>query len=79
MSTKLDHLPQTNGPTKGTKKEQLPDEQVMSGITKYNMHPLPHDYESDTDSEVEKGELTDTESEEEPLSDEGSTLMADDD
>ena len=49
MSTKLDHLPQTNGPTQGTKKEQWSDEQVKSGITKYNKNPLPHDYESDTD------------------------------
>ena len=78
MSTKLDHLPQTNGPTKGTKKEQWSDEQVKSGITKYNKNPLPHDYESDTDSEIENGEFTDTESEEEPSSDEESTIMVDD-
>ena len=79
MSTKSDHLPQTNGLTQGTTREQWSNEQAESGITKYNKDPLPYDYESDTDSEVENGEFTDTESEEEPSSDEESTIMADDD
>jgi len=76
MSTKLDHFPQTNGPTQGTKKEQWSGEQAESGITRYNKNPLPYDYGSDTDSEAENGEFRDTESEEGPSSDEGPSSLS---
>ena len=79
MSTKSDHLPQTNGLAQITTREQWSDKQVESGIAKYNKDPLPYDYESDTDSEAENGDFTDTESEEGPSSDEESTAMVDDD
>ena len=75
MSTKSEHLSQPNGPTQGTTIEQFSDEQVESGTTKHNKDPLPYDYGSGTDSKVENGEFTGTESKEGPLPDEEGTAM----